>query len=583
MTTSTGAGPIQPERAAGAETPATPDTPVPAAVAPSGGASSGGASSGGGGPVGDFTHAQVLTILSGLLLGMFLAALDQTIVSTSIRTIADDLQGLSQQAWVTTAYLITGTITTPIFGKLGDIYGRKRLFMFAITIFVAGSALCSFATSMTSLAAFRAIQGLGAGGLIPLVLAIIGDIVSPRERAKYTGYFMATFGASSVLGPLVGGFLAGRDEIAGIAGWRWVFLVNVPVGLVAFVVVSRTLRLPATRRRGVRIDWWGAAFLAITLVPLLTVAEQGRSWGWLSGRSATAYAIGALGLLGFVLIERRLGDAALIPPRLFRIRAAAVTIAASMAVGVAMFGGIMLLPLYLQIVHGASPTESGLLMLPMVVGMMLASITSGRMIARTGHVRMFPIVGSAMATVALLLLSLVSADTDLRVVMVPMFLLGLGLGQCMQPLLLTVQSAVPPSEIGMATSSATFFRQIGGTIGVAALLSVLFGTLGGNITTAFSDAAAKDPDVAAAMASPEVERALDTVADDSSVIERLDPEIAHPIKVGFSESMDRVFLIAAGAGLVAFLILLLMPAVRLRDTSAMAAARAAVPAEEREG
>jgi EmrB/QacA subfamily drug resistance transporter len=525
---------------------------------------------------GDYSHAQILAILAGLMLGMFLGALDQTIVSTSIRTIADDLNGLSIQAWVTTAYLITATVTTPIYGKLGDLYGRKKLFLFAISVFILGSAMCSFAGSMAQLAIFRAIQGLGAGGLFTLVLAIIGDLVSPRERARYTGYFMAMFGTSSVLGPLIGGFFAGQGSLLGVTGWRWVFLVNVPIGLAALVVVTRTLHLQTPSRAGrgaVRIDWWGALSLVVALVPVLTVAEQGREWGWTSGRSVTAYVVGALGLVAFILAERAMGDAALIPPKLFRIRAAVVTIAASVVVGVAMFGGIMLLPLYMQIVHGASPTESGLLTLPMVGGLMIASIGSGRIISRTGQVRIFPIIGSAMVVVALVLLSLTTADTSLVWVMLAMFLLGLGLGQCMQPLLLTMQSAVPPSDIGVATSSATFFRQMGGTLGVAVLLSVLFGTVGANIDTAFRDEAG-DPQVAAALKDPSFRDTVAGVQDDSSVIETLDDALAHPIKVGFAESMDTVFLIAAGAGLLAFLILLAMPKVELRATSAAAAARA---------
>ncbi|HEY0951879.1 MDR family MFS transporter [Nocardioides sp.] len=526
---------------------------------------------------GEYTHRQVLTILSGLMLGMFLGALDQTIVSTSIRTIADDLNGLSVQAWVTTAYLITATITTPIYGKLGDLYGRKKLFMFAISVFVAGSALCSFANSMTQLAAFRAFQGLGAGGLFTLVLAIIGDIVSPRERARYTGYFMAMFGTSSVLGPLIGGFFAGRSTILSIDGWRWVFLVNVPIGIAALFVVSATLHVHHTRRT-VRIDWWGALALAVGLVPLLLVAEQGRDWGWGSTRSVTAYAVGALGLVAFYLAERAMGDAALIPLRIFRIRAAAVTIGASVIVGMAMFGGIMLLPLYMQIVHAATPTESGLLMLPMVVGMMAASIGSGIVISRTGHVRLFPIVGSGVMVLGLGLLSLSTADTALVWVSLSMFVLGLGLGNCMQPLLLIVQSAVPPTEIGVATSSATFFRQIGGTLGVAVFLSVLFSSVGGNI----SDAIAHDSRTPAWQQAVASGHGLDPqvvaqVQDDSSVIDRMDPVIAHPFKVGFAESMDTVFLLAAGVGVLAFLILLLLPAVELRATSASVAARAEPP------
>ncbi|WP_395694481.1 MDR family MFS transporter [Nocardioides sp.] len=543
---------------------------------------------------GEYTHRQVLTILSGLMLGMFLGALDQTIVSTSIRTIADDLHGLSVQAWVTTAYLITATITTPIYGKLGDLYGRKKLFMTAITIFVVGSALCSFATSMYQLAAFRAVQGIGAGGLFTLVLAIIGDIVSPRERARYSGYFMAMFGTSSVLGPLIGGFFAGQATILGIAGWRWVFLVNVPIGIAALLVVQATLHVhsvSAADRARIRIDWWGAAALVVALVPLLTVAEQGYQWGWGSPRSITCFVVGSVGLVAFVVAERAMGDAALIPLRIFRIRAASVTIAASVIVGMAMFGGIMLLPLYMQIVHGASPTESGLLMLPMVVGMMASSIGSGQIISRTGHVRIFPIVGSALMALGLWLLSLCGADTALPWVSGAMFVLGVGLGNCMQPLLLIVQSAVPPTEIGVATSSATFFRQIGGTLGVAIFLSVLFSSVGGNIADAIAIDAhtpqwqqtVTDPQV---LANP-LDRAVVTelahpspdggvlaqVQDDSSIIDRMHPVLAHPFKVGFATSMDLVFSLAAGVGALAFFILLLLPPVELRATSARVAAQ----------
>jgi EmrB/QacA subfamily drug resistance transporter len=525
-------------------------------------------------PSGEYTHRQVLTILSGLMLGMFLGALDQTIVSTSIRTIADDLNGLSVQAWVTTAYLITATITTPIYGKLGDLYGRKKLFMFAITVFVLGSVLCTFATSMYQLAAFRAFQGLGAGGLFTLVLAIIGDIVSPRERARYTGYFMAMFGTSSVLGPLIGGFFAGQATILGIDGWRWVFLVNVPIGIGALFVVFRTLHIHHERRE-VRIDWWGALALVVALVPLLTVAEQGRQWGWDSPRSIAAYVIGGLGVVAFYLAERMMGDAALIPLRLFRIRAASVTIAASVIVGMAMFGGIMLLPLYMQIVHGASPTEAGLLMLPMVGGLMAGSIGSGQVISRTGHIRLFPIIGSVLIVVGLTLLSLCGADTSMIWVSLSMVVLGLGLGNCMQPLLLIVQSAVPATEIGVATSSATFFRQIGGTLGVAIFLSVLFSTVGGNIQDAIQ-ADAQTPQWQQAVADgggldPSV---VAKVQDDSSFIDTLDPVFAHPFKVGFADSMDLVFMLAAGVGVLAFLILLLLPPVELRATSASVAARA---------
>ena len=532
------------------------------------------------------SHRQILEVLAGLMLGMFLAALDQTIVSTAIRRIGDDLHGLSAQAWVTTAFLITSTIATPLYGKLSDIYGRKPLFLAAISIFVIGSALCSFATSMYMLAAFRAVQGIGAGGLFTLVLAIIGDIVSPRERARYTGYFMATFGTSSVLGPVLGGFFASHAVILGVTGWRWVFLVNVPIGIAALFVVYRTLHVHHHRREA-RIDWWGAVTLVVALVPLLTVAEQGRQWGWDSGRAMACYVIGVIGLGSFYAVERRMGEAAMIPLRMFRVRPVAVGIAANVVTGMALFGGIFVLPLYMQIVHGASPMRSGFLMLPMVVGMMSASIVSGQVISRTGRIRAFPIVGSAMAAAALLALSGIGADTALPVVMALMLLLGYGLGNCMQPLLLILQSAVPPRDIGVATSSATFFRQIGGTIGVAIFLSILFGQVGGHIghaleteskTAAFQQAVQHpvtplDHQFAQSVQSRGHAPFLGQVTDDSSFIQKLSPALAHPFKVGFAESMDTVFLFAGLVGILAFLILLLMPKVELRATSASAAVR----------
>ena len=534
---------------------------------------------------GEYTHRQILTIIAGLMMGMFLGALDQTIVSTSIRTISDDLHGLSMQAWVTTAYLITSTITTPIYGRLGDLYGRKKLFMFAISVFIAGSALCSLATSMYMLAAFRALQGIGAGGLFTLVLAIIGDIVSPRERARYTGYFMATFGTSSVLGPVIGGFFASHAVILGLTGWRWVFLVNVPIGIAALFVVYRTLHVHHERREA-RIDWWGAITLVVALVPLLTVAEQGRVWGWESGRSMTCYVIGVIGLGSFYAVERRMQDHAMIPLRMFRIRPVSVGIAANVITGMALFGGIMVLPLYMQIVHGASPMKSGFLMLPMVIGMMSASIVSGQVISRTGRIRGFPIFGSALSAVALLALSRIGADTALPVVMVLMLLLGYGLGNCMQPLLLILQSAVPARDIGVATASATFFRQIGGTIGVAIFLSILFGQVGGHIGTAL-DSESRTPAFEQAVQHPVTPldhqfvesfqsghgTFLAQATEDSSFIQKLSPVLAHPFKVGFAEAMDTVFLFAGLVGVLAFLILLLMPKVELRATSASAAVR----------
>jgi EmrB/QacA subfamily drug resistance transporter len=539
------------------------------------------------------SQRQIYAIFSGLVAGMFLAALDQTIVATSIRTIADDLQGLSLQAWATTAYLITATITTPLYGKLSDLYGRKPLFSTAITIFVIGSVLCSFATTMFELALFRAVQGLGAGGLFSLALAIVGDIVPPRERARYQGFFLAVFGTASVLGPVVGGFFAGTEELLGIAGWRWVFLVNVPIGIAAFAIVQRVLNIPHTRRPH-RIDWPGALLLTIGLVPLLLLAEQGREWGWTSPLSLALAVIGFAGLGLFVLAERRFGDDALLPLRLFRIPTFAIGSLSGLVIGMAMFGGLASLPLYLQIVKGQTPTMAGLSLLPLTLGIMIGSILSGQLIARTGRYKVFPVVGAALLVVAFLLLAQITATTPLWQTSIVMVLFGLGLGGNLQPIILAVQNAVPPTDIGVATSSATFFRQMGGTLGTAVFLSILFGTVGARITEQFAlafdtpafQAAVADPEVLADPANAAVvdqlAQAQATIAaggtptidgtgvlDDSSFLASLDPVLAAPFQAGFAEALQLVFWIAAGIAVVGLVVLSLLPEVPLRHKSAL--------------
>ncbi|MCU1690662.1 MAG: putative multidrug resistance protein [Pseudonocardiales bacterium] len=499
------------------------------------------------------THKQILSVLSGLLLGMFLAALDQTVVSTAIRTIGDDLHGLSIQAWVTTAFLITSTISTPIYGKLSDIYGRKPLFLLAITIFVVGSTACAFATSMYMLAGSRALQGIGAGGLMSMAFAIMADIIPPRERAKYQGYFMAVFGSSSVLGPVVGGFLSGQDTLMGLTGWRWIFLVNVPLGILALFVVVRVLKVPHIPQPQ-RIDWWGALSLVVGLVPLLLIAEQGRVWGWDTPRAFACYVVGAAGLAAFVYIEGRMGDAALLPLRLFRNGTFAIGSAQSFVIGMGMFGGIAIVPLYLQIVKGASPTEAGLLTLPMVVGIMSASAVSGMYTSRTGKYRMFPIMGSSLLILGYLALSRVGADTSLVYTDACMLIMGWGLGLNMQTIILAMQNAVPPRDTGVATSSTTFFRSLGGTLGTAIFLSVLFSTVTANITGAFRDAG---------MAPT----AGGDILNDSSFLSSLTPEQAHPYEVGFSQSMSLVFLLVAASLVICLILSILMKEVPLRLTA----------------
>ncbi|MGF1662382.1 MAG: DHA2 family efflux MFS transporter permease subunit [Kineosporiaceae bacterium] len=531
--------------------------------------------------------ARVWAIIVGLLAGILLAALDQTIVATSLRTIADDLQGLQLQAWATTAYLVTATVTTPLYGKLGDLYGRKNLYLVAITVFVVGSVLCTLSTSMYELAIYRAVQGLGAGGLFTLALAIIGDLVPPRERARYQGLFIAVFGTSSVLGPLVGGFLAGADSILGITGWRWVFLVNVPVGLVALALVWFTLRIPHVRRPH-RLDVLGAMLLVTGVVPLLLVAEQGRNWGWGSPGVLTLLVLSVAALVSFVVVEHRAGDEALVPLRLFRSRTVAVGSVASLIVGTAMFGGLAVLPLYLQIVKGQTPTEAGLSLLPLTAGIMVAALVSGQVISRTGRYRAFPIAGSALMVVSLVLFAQVGADTPLWWSFLSMALFGIGLGCNMQPVVLAVQNAAPPSDIGVATSTVTFARQMGGTLGTAVFLSMLFSTAGDRIAGAFARAgedpafraALADESVLANPANAEVARQVSQAAggsgdavtgsavlDDSSFLSALDPRLAEPFRVGFSEAMDLVFWLAAAVMLVGFLVIAFLPELPLRSAS----------------
>ena len=514
---------------------------------------------------GRLSHRQILTIFAGLMIGMFLAALDQTIVATSIRTIADDLDGLSLQAWATTGYLITATITTPLYGKLSDLYGRKPLFLTAISIFVIGSLACTFATSMYELAAFRAIQGIGAGGLFSLALTIVADVVSPRERAKYQGYFVAVFATSSVLGPVAGGFFAGQPEIVGITGWRWVFLINVPLGILALAVVTKVLNIPHTRREH-RIDWPGALALAVGLVPLLIVAEQGRDWGWASAPALACYLIGAAGLAGFIWAERRIGEDALLPLRFFRSGVFSWGSLAAVVLGTGMFGIIAVLPLYLQIVKGATPTEAGLQTLPLVLGIMSMSVLSGQFISRTGRYKVWPIVGVLLMIGGALVLSTIDVDTPYWQVALIMLVIGWGLGANMQPITLAVQNAMPPRDMGVATASATFFRQMGGTLGTAVFLSVLFSTLGTNVADNFREAAAT-PGFQAAVASPAVaadpanapilaglQGGAGVSLENSAFLSAADPVLARPILEGFADSMSVVYLIAAAIlvlGLVA--------------------------------
>ena len=527
------------------------------------------------------TQRQIVTVMVGLMLGMFLASLDQTIVSTSIYTIANDLDGLSLQAWATTAYLITSTVSTPLYGKLSDIFGRRPLYLTAIAVFLAGSIYAGSVHSMTELAIARGIQGLGAGGLLALALTIIGDIVSLKDRAKYQGYFMSVFGISSVLGPVVGGAFAGSANILGFDGWRWVFFINVPIGLAALVVVFLFLHLPA-RHLKQKIDYWGAAAITVAIVPLLLVAEQGRSWGWTSTNSFLCYGVGVLGIVWFLLAEKRAGDYALIPLRLFHNITFGLSSLLNFIIGIGMFGAIAMLPMYLQLVKGLTPTEAGLMMITFTIGILFGSITAGRTISASGTFRIFPIMGTGILTAAALVMgSVLKVDTELWVPGLIAVFFGVGLGFCMQPLTLAMQTSVPPRDMGVGTSSAAFFRSMGGAVGTAVFISMLFSLAADKIAEGMK-AAASDPAYLAVLKDPAVASdpanaklydffkngASNDSLNDTSWLHTANSTLTRPITEGFATSIDTVMLTAAALTGLAFLISFALPRKKLTDQKA---------------
>ncbi len=535
------------------------------------------------------THRQTLTVMVGLMLGMFLSSLDQTIVSTSIYTIANDLDGLSLQAWATTAYLITSTVSTPLYGKLSDIFGRRPLYLVAIVIFLVGSLYAGSVHSMTELAIARGIQGLGAGGLLALALTIIGDIVALKDRAKYQGYFMSVFGISSVLGPVIGGAFAGSANILGFEGWRWVFFINLPIGLAALVVVFMYLHLPA-RHVKQKIDYWGSAAITLAIVPLLLVAEQGRVWGWASGASWLCYGLGVIGIVAFLLAEKRAGDYALIPLRLFKNMTFGLSSLLNFIIGIGMFGAIAMLPMYLQLVKGLTPTEAGLMMITFTVGILFGSISAGRTISSSGVYRIFPITGTAILAGAATVMGLVlGVDTGLWVPGLIAVFFGVGLGFCMQPLTLAMQVSVPPKDMGVGTSTAAFFRSMGGAVGTAVFISMLFSVAADKIADGMKTAASS-PDYQAVMKDPAVASdpanaklfdffkngANNESLNDTSWLHSANSTLTRPITEGFAQAIDIVMLTAAGLMIIAFLISFALPNKKLTDPKA--AAKESVPA-----
>ncbi|MGW0228360.1 MDR family MFS transporter [Actinopolymorpha singaporensis] len=408
---------------------------------------------------------EVLVVLPGLLLAMLLAMLDQMIVGTAMPRIVGELGGLDHLSWVVTAYVLMSTVSTPLYGKLGDLYGRKRLFVGAIVIFLVGSALSGMAQSMVQLIGFRALQGLGAGGLIVGVMAIIGDLIPPRERGRYQGYMSATMAAATICGPLLGGFLT--DHFS----WRWAFYVNLPVGVLALVLVGTTLHLPR-HRISHRIDYLGAALLTVAATSLVLVTTWGGTqYAWGSAQILGLAALGVVSAAGFVVAERRAAEPVL-PLRLFRDRNFTAATLMGFLVGFAMFGAVTFLPLFQQTVQGASATNSGLLLLPMMAASLVVSLVVGTVITRTGRYRAFPIAGGAMLTVGVFALSLMDTGTTKLTLSVYMVILGIGMGLLMQVTLLIVQNSVEAKDMGVASSTSTFARSIGGSFGVS-----LFGAI----------------------------------------------------------------------------------------------------------
>ncbi|MER8047393.1 MFS transporter [Streptomyces sp. NPDC094032] len=473
--------------------------------------------------------------IGALLLGMLLAALDQTIVSTALPTIVSDLGGMEHLSWVVTAYMLASTAATPLWGKLGDQYGRKKLFQGAIVLFLIGSMLCGIAQNMPQLIGFRALQGLGGGGLMVLSMAIVGDLVPPRERGRYQGLFGAVFGTTSVLGPLLGGLFTEH------LSWRWVFYINLPVGIVALFVIAAVLHIPVGGTRHT-IDYLGTFLIASVATCLVLVASLGgTTWAWGSPQIIGFAVLGAVLLVWFVYVERRAAEPVL-PLKLFRIRTFSLVSVISFIVGFAMFGAMTYLPTFLQVVQGVTPTMSGVHMLPMVLGMLLTSTASGQIVSRTGRWKVFPIAGTGVTALGLLLLHRLTENSSTAEMSAYFFVFGAGLGLVMQVLVLVVQNAVSYQDLGVATSGATFFRSIGASFGVA-----IFGTVfTSRLTDKLADALAGQPLPPGTGAAQ--------IAADPRAIGALPPELRPPVLHAYATSITDVFLYAAPVVMVGFVV-----------------------------
>jgi EmrB/QacA subfamily drug resistance transporter len=490
-------------------------------------------------------HKQVLVVFTGLVLAMLLAALDSTIVSTALPTIVGELGGLAHLSWVVTAYLLAQTVVTPLYGKLGDLYGRKGVMQGAIVVFLAGSALCGSSQNMTQLIIYRAIQGLGGGGLVVTTQAIVGDIVPPRERGRYQGIFGAVFGVSSVAGPLLGGYFTTH------LSWRWIFYTNLPLGALALVVLAFTLPARAERIQHA-IDYAGATLLAIALSAVVLLADLGGTmYPWDSPVSVALVLSAVVATALFLAAERRAHEPVL-PLRLFANRAFTVTSTVGFIVGFALFGSVTYMPVFLQVAKGATPTGSGMQMLPMMGGMLLTSISSGQIISRTGRYKIFPVIGTAVMTLGLFLLSRMTPETSTLAESSILLLMGLGLGMVMQVLVIAVQNAVDYRDLGVATSGATLFRLIGGSVGTAVLGAIF-------VTRLASELLQRLPPNTQGAPAP-------GSAITAELLASLSPTVRAAYSAAFSASLTMVFAVATGVALVGFLLTWLLPERPLRAT-----------------
>ncbi len=494
----------------------------------------------------------VRLIFGALMLVLLLASLDQTIVSTALPTIVGDLGGIQHLSWVVTAYLLASTVVGPLYGKLGDLYGRKVVLQFAIVVFLAGSALCGISGDMTQLIAFRALQGLGAGGLMVTTIAVVGDIIPPRERGRYQGYFGGVFGISTVVGPLLGGFLV--DNLS----WRWIFYVNLPIGALALFVIGAVFRSRSEKVRH-RVDYLGAAVLAGSLSAIvLFTSLGGTTYPWGSGPIVGMVVVGVVLLVAFPFVERRAAEP-ILPLELFRNRIFDVTGAVGFIVGLALFGAVTFLPLYLQVVKGHSATSSGLLLTPMMAGLLVTSILSGNLISRFGRYRPFPIAGTLVMTIGVLLLSRLAVSTPAWQTSLFLLVLGFGLGMVMQVLVLATQNAVDYRLLGVATSGSTLFRQIGGSIGVAVFGAIFSNELRRQLATRLPSGAH-----------------VPTAAN-PAIVKHLPPAIHAPYVASFASSLRPVFVAAAAITFLAFLLSWLLREIPLRQTAAAETVAESIP------